>query len=214
MDEVLIAVFIAVGIVSFKGFNDPIFFDKYKFNVGAIQRGEKYRLFTSAFLHGDITHLIFNLLTLYFFAPVVINYFGSISFLIIYFISLISGSLLSLKIHEKQPYYSAIGASGAITGILYAAIILNPNAQLGLYFIIPMPAYVFGIGYLLYSLYGMKKQNDLIGHTAHFGGAIGGLLSIAILDYRVLIVHYQMVALLLIPIIILYVMISRGNFKN
>lgn len=211
MSEVLIALIAIVCLVSYKGFNDPVFFDKYKFNVGAIQRGQKYRIFTSAFLHGDISHLIFNLLTLYFFAPVVIDYFGSISFLIVYLISLICGSLLSLKIHEKQPYYSAIGASGAITGVLYTAILLNPDAQLGLFFIIPMPAYVFGIGYLLYSIYGMKKQNDLIGHTAHFGGAIGGLLSVLILDYRVLIVHYQMVALLLIPILILYVMISKGE---
>lgn len=211
MSEVLIAIIAIVCLVSYKGFNDRIFFDKYKFNVGAIQRGEKYRMFTSAFLHGDISHLIFNLLTLYFFAPVVIGYFGSISFLIVYFISLVCGSLLSLKIHEKQPYYSAIGASGAITGVLYAAILLNPDAQLGLFFVIPMPAYVFGIGYLLYSIYGMKQQNDLIGHTAHFGGAIGGLLSVLILDYRVLIVHYQMVILLLIPIVILYVMISKGK---
>ncbi|RRJ91284.1 rhomboid family intramembrane serine protease [Paenimyroides tangerinum] len=211
MSEVLIAIIAIVCLVSYKGFNDRVFFDKYKFNVGAIQSGQKYRMFTSAFLHGDISHLIFNLLTLYFFAPVVIGYFGSISFLIVYFISLVCGSLLSLKIHEKQPYYSAIGASGAITGVLYAAILLNPDAQLGLFFVIPMPAYVFGIGYLLYSIYGMKQQNDLIGHTAHFGGAIGGLLSVLILDYRVLIVHYQMVILLLIPIVILYVMISKGK---
>lgn len=211
MSEVLIAIIAIVCLVSYKGFNDPVFFDKYKFNVGAIQRGQKYRIFTSAFLHGDLSHLVFNLLTLYFFAPVVIAYFGSLGFLIVYFISLVCGSLLSLKIHEKQPYYSAIGASGAITGILYAAILLNPDAQLGLFFVIPMPAYVFGIGYLLYSIYGMKQQNDLIGHTAHFGGAIGGLLSVLILDYRVLIVHYQMVLLLLIPIVILYVMISKGK---
>lgn len=211
MSEVLIAIIVVVCLVSYKGFNDPVFFDKFKFNVGAIQRGQKYRIFTSAFLHGDISHLVFNLLTLYFFAPVVIAYFGSIGFLIVYFISLVCGSLLSLKIHEKQPYYSAIGASGAITGILYTAILLNPDAQLGLFFVIPMPAYVFGIGYLLYSIYGMKQQNDLIGHTAHFGGAIGGLLSVLILDYRILIVHYQMVLLLLIPIVILYVMISKGK---
>jgi len=211
MSEVLIALIAIICLVSYKGFNDRVFFDKYKFNVGAIQRGQKYRIFTSAFLHGDISHLVFNLLTLYFFAPVVITYFGWFSFLIVYFISLVCGSLLSLKIHEKQPYYSAIGASGAITGVLYAAILLNPDAQLGLFFVIPMPAYVFGIGYLLYSIYGMKQQNDLIGHTAHFGGAIGGLLAVLILDFRVLIVHYQMVALLLIPIVILYVMISKGK---
>lgn len=211
MNLVLIILIAVICLVSYKGFNDRLFFEKYKFNIGAIQRGEKYRMFTSAFLHADIGHLVFNLLTLYFFAPVVISYFGSFSFLIVYFISLISGSLLSLKIHENQPYYSAIGASGAITGVLYAAILLVPEAKLGLYFIIPVPAYLFGIGYLLYSLYGMKKQNDLIGHTAHFGGAIGGFLSVLLLDYRVLLVHYEMAILLLIPIIILYVMSSKGK---
>jgi len=212
MSEVLIILIAITCLVSFKGFNDRVFFDKYKFNVGAIQNGQKYRMVTSAFLHGDISHLIFNLLTLYFFAPVVIQYLGVFPFLLVYFISLIAGSLLSLKIHEKQPYYSAIGASGAITGVLYASILLNPDMNLYLFFIpIPIPSYVFGIGYLLYSLYGMKKQNDLIGHTAHFGGAIGGMLSIAIINYKILIVHYQMAILLLIPIIILYIMISKGK---
>lgn len=211
MNIVLIILMAIICLVSYKGFNDRFFFEKYKFNVGAVLRGEKYRMFTSAFLHADLSHLIFNLITLYFFAPIVIQYFGSLQFLFIYVISLICGSLLSLKIHKNQYYYSAIGASGAITGILYVAIILVPDAQLGLYFLIPIPAYLFGIGYLLYSLYGMKKQNDLIGHTAHFGGAIGGLLSVLIFDYRVLLLHYEMVVLLLIPIVILYVMIVKGR---
>lgn len=212
MEEALIVVLIAVGIVSFKGFNDPVFFEKYKFNVAAIQRGEKIRMFTSGFLHADLGHLFFNLITLYFFAPVVINSLGSVSFIAIYLISLLAGSLLSLKIHEKQPYYSAIGASGAVTGVLYAAILINPEMSLYLFFIpIPIPAYVFGVGYLLYSLYGMKKQNDLIGHTAHFGGAIGGLIAVSIINYKLLLIHYQMVALLLIPIIIFYVMLKKGK---
>lgn len=210
MDTALIAVMIAVGIVSFKGFNDPVFFEKYKFNIGAIQRGEKLRIFTSGFLHADLGHLFFNLFTLYFFAPVVINYLGNSSFVIIYLLSLLAGSLLTLKIHEKQPYYSAIGASGAVTGILYAAILINPDMNLYLFFIpIPIPSYVFGVGYLLYSLYGMKKQNDLIGHTAHFGGALGGLIGVLIFDFNLLIDHYRMVLLLLIPIIVLYIMIQK-----
>ena len=117
MSEVLIALIAIICLVSYKGFNDRVFFDKYKFNVGAIQRGQKYRIFTSAFLHGDISHLVFNLLTLYFFAPVVITYFGWFSFLIVYFISLVCGSLLSLKIHEKQPYYSAIGIVSIVSSL-------------------------------------------------------------------------------------------------
>ena len=106
------------------------------------------------FLHVDISHLFLNMFTLYFFAPVVISWFGSIKFLIIYLVSLIAGSLLALVFHKDEPYYSAVGASGAVMGVLYAAILLNPDMQLGIMFIpIPVPAYVVGIGYLLYSIY-------------------------------------------------------------
>ena len=112
--------------------------------------------------------------TLFFFADVVITWFGPGKFVIIYLISLLAGSLLALFFHKDEPYYSAVGASGAVTGILYSAILLHPNMQLGIMFIpIPLPAYVLGIGYLLYSIYGMKSRVGNIGHSAHFGGAIG-----------------------------------------
>jgi len=170
-----IAVIAANVLVSLKGFNDSYFFDRYKFGIGAIKAGQKERMLTSGFLHVDIAHLFFNMFTLYFFADVVIAWFGPAKFIIIYFISLLAGSLLALFFHKDEPYYSAVGASGAVTGILYAAILLQPNDSLGIMFIpIPIPAYILGIGYLLYSIYGMKSRIGNIGHTAHFGGAIGG----------------------------------------
>ena len=172
------AIIAANVIVSLKGFNDTYFFDRYKLGIGAIKAGQKERMLTSGFLHVDISHLFFNMFTLYFFAEVVIGGFGSIKFLIIYFVSLVAGSLLALFFHKDEPYYSAVGASGAVTGILYAAILLEPEMQLGIMFIpIPLPAYILGIGYLLYSIYGMKSRLGNIGHTAHFGGAVGGYVS-------------------------------------
>lgn len=78
--------------------------------------------------------------------------------------------------HKNDYGYRAVGASGAVTGVLYSAILLQPDMMLGIFFVIPMPAYIFGILYLLYSIYGMKAKNDNIGHTAHFGGAVGGYL--------------------------------------
>lgn len=210
MNLLLIAIFAAVGIVSFKGFNDPAFFDKYKFNIARIQNGEKYRLLTSGFLHADIAHLFFNLLTLYFFAPVVNNYFGDGIFILIYMVSLLAGNLFTLKIHESQPYYSAIGASGAIMGVLYAAILINPTMSLYLFFIpIPIPAYIVGVGYLLYSIYGMKRQNDLIGHTAHLGGALAGLFVTILYDYQLIVANVMITLLLFIPIILLIVMLKK-----
>jgi membrane associated rhomboid family serine protease len=204
---------IAVNVlVSLKGFNDGSFFERYKFGIGAIKAGQKERMLTSGFLHVDISHLFMNMFTLFFFADVVINWFGPTKFVGIYFISLIAGSLLALFFHKNEPYYSAVGASGAVTGILYAAILLQPDMRLGIMFIpIPLPAYVLGIAYLLYSIYGMKKRLGNIGHTAHFGGAIGGYVTVLLFKPDLLVTDTLMVFLLAIPIVILFVMEKLGK---
>ncbi len=207
-----IAVIAANLLVSLKGFNDVSFFERYKFGIGSIQAGQKERMLTSGFLHVDIAHLFFNMFTLYFFANVVISDFSQAKFIIIYFISLLAGSFLALFFHKNEPYYSAVGASGAVTGILYAAILLQPDMQLGFMFIpIPVPAYVFGIGYLLYSIYGMKSRLGNIGHTAHFGGAIGGYICTLLFRPELLVTDTLMVLLLAIPIILLFVMEKMGK---
>ncbi|MGB5273610.1 MAG: rhomboid family intramembrane serine protease [Flavobacteriaceae bacterium] len=207
-----IAIIVANTLVSLKGFNDGTFFERYKFGIGAIQAGQKERMVTSGFLHVDLTHLFFNMFTLYFFANVVISWLGAGKFLIIYFISLIAGSLLALFFHKDEPQYSAVGASGAVTGILYAAILLQPDMQLGIMFIpIPLPAYVFGIGYLLYSIYGMKSRLGNIGHTAHFGGAIGGYATTLLFMPSLILTDTTMVLLLAVPIIILFILEKLGK---
>ncbi|RIV41876.1 rhomboid family intramembrane serine protease [Flagellimonas pelagia] len=207
-----IAIMAANVLVSLRGFSDSGFFDRYKFLINGIQAGQKERMVTSGFLHVDISHLFFNMFTLYFFADVVISWFGPGKFLIIYFVSLIGGSLLALFFHKDEPYYSAVGASGAVTGILYAAILLNPDMQLGIMFIpIPLPAYVLGIAYLLYSIYGMKSRLGNIGHTAHFGGAIGGFATTLLFKPELLVTDTLIVVLLAIPIIILFVLEKLGK---
>lgn len=211
MNIILMAILIANALFSFKGFNDSAFFRKYEFHMGSIRSGEQIRLVSSAFLHADIGHLVFNMITLYFFAPVVIGYLGTFSFAIIYLGSLIFGSLLTVVFHKNDYNYRAVGASGAVTGILYSAILLEPNMMLGIFFIIPIPAYLFGILYLLYSIYGMKAKNDNIGHTAHFGGAIGGFLITLATNPHLLLENTLMVILLLIPIIVLFAMAKMGK---
>ena len=194
-------------LCSLKGFKDRSFFETFKFNVGGIKRGEQLRMLVSGFLHVDLQHLLFNMITFYFFADIVIYYVGPFYFLLIYFGSLIFGNLLSYYFHKNEAYYSAVGASGAVTGILYAAILLNPGMELYLYFIpIPIPSYVVGVGYMLYSIYGMKSRVGNIGHDAHFGGAIGGYLFTLLIAPQVLDTHLWMVILLAIPIVILFVM--------
>lgn len=207
-----IAIIVANVLVSLKGFNDPSFFERYKFGIGPINAGQKDRMFTSGFLHVDWAHLFFNMFTLYFFADVVISWFGPGKFIAIYFVSLLGGSLLALFFHKNEPYYSAVGASGAVTGILYAAILLQPGMDLMLFFIpIPIPAYIVGIGYLMYSIYGMKSRMGNIGHTAHFGGAIGGYAVTLLFKPDLLVTETLMVVLLAIPIVILIVMEKMGK---
>ncbi|RZJ60859.1 MAG: rhomboid family intramembrane serine protease [Flavobacterium sp.] len=211
MDIVVLVIMGITALVSYKGFNDIAFFRKYEFHIGSIRAGEQYRMITSAFLHADMMHLIFNMLTLYFFAPVVIYYMGVLPFLIVYVSSLVCGSLLTLYFHKNDFAYRAIGASGAVTGILYAAILLEPDMMLGLFFIVPIPAYVFGIGYLLYSIYGMRAKNDNIGHTAHFGGAIGGYVFTLMRNPEMFTDNTLMVGLLAVPIVILFIMSKSGK---
>ncbi len=206
-------ILIAINVlVSSKGFNDLSFFDRYKFNIASVRRGEQIRILSSGFLHVDWSHLIFNMLTFYFFFNVITRILGEWQMVIIYFVSLIVGNLLTLLFHKNEPYYTAVGASGAVTGILYAAILLQPGMSLYLFFIpIPIPAYLFGIGYLLYSIYGMKQRADNIGHTAHFGGAIGGYAMALFFAPQLIQQNLLMVILLAIPIVILFVMHKTGK---
>lgn len=194
------------AITSIKGFNDMAFFDRYKFNVGAILGNSKQwdRIITSASLHGDYMHLIFNMLTLYFFSDIIIIVFGVWKYLAIYFLAIIGGGLLSLWVHRKEYYYSAIGASGGVVGILFASIAIDPT--IGIYiFLIPIaiPGWIFGIAYLAYSIYGMQSQQGNIGHDAHLGGAAIGLIMAILFEPILLQVNTLYICIMILPLIIL-----------
>ncbi len=212
LDIATLIIIAANVIISMKGFNDFSFFEKYKFNIAGIRRGEQIRMFSSAFLHADFSHLLFNMLTLYFFAPVVIMSVGVTYFVIIYVASLLIGNLLSFYFHKDEYHYSAIGASGAVMGVLYSAILFFPDMGLYLFFIpIPIPAWLFGMAYLLYSIYGMKKRLGNIGHDAHIGGAIGGYVLTLVFAPSLFVTSLWIVVLLAIPLIILFIMHKLGK---
>ncbi|BEV03389.1 MULTISPECIES: rhomboid family intramembrane serine protease [Chryseobacterium] len=178
--NILIAIIIITAVISFAAPMGSANFEKYKFSVGAILNRKEYiRLLSSGFLHADIMHLVFNMLTLYFFGPVVIQGFGNLGFLIIYFGSILLGNMFSLFVYQRQPWYSAIGASGGVSGILFASIALIPHLEIYMFFIpIGIPGYIFGLVYFSYSVYMMlnPNHNDNIGHAAHLGGAFFGLI--------------------------------------
>ncbi|AQS93559.1 rhomboid family intramembrane serine protease [Polaribacter sp. BM10] len=206
INKAILLLMIANVLISMKGFKEYSFLDKYKFQVSRILSGEKIRIITSGFLHVDWLHLGLNMYALYLFGGIVTQHTSTSNFLIIYFGSLLAGSLYSLKEHKKEPYYSAVGASGAVSGTIFSAILLDPGMNLYLLFIpIPIPGYIFGIGYILYSIYGLKNQVGNVGHSAHLGGAIGGFILTIILNSYLFTYNLATIILLAVPIIFLLV---------
>ena len=200
MHPVLLGIIVITVLISLVGFQKPEVFEKYKFNVGAIQNRKEYiRLLSAGFLHADFGHLFFNMLTLYFFAPVVLYVYGVQGFLIIYFASIIIGNLFSLYLYKRQSWYSAIGASGGVSGILFAAVAYAPD-EISVNF---LPGYLFGALYFGYSVYMMlnPRANDNIGHAAHLGGAAFGLVYAIALQPEVAMSNARYLLIMSLPLI-------------
>lgn len=205
MNYYIYALIGATVLFSIQGFNSRSFFDRYMLRVGSVLNGKEYiRMVSSGFLHADWMHLLFNMMTLYFFGPEVIFITGPIYFAIIYFGSLLFGNLISVYFNRSNWMYSAIGASGAVSGVIFAAIILVPEMSLFILPIpFPIPGWAFGIGFVLFSIYGMKKQIGNIGHSAHLGGGISGIIITILLIPSVLRSSWLIIILILIPFVIL-----------
>ncbi|MCQ2976081.1 MAG: rhomboid family intramembrane serine protease [Bacteroidales bacterium] len=205
--SLLLAFTTLISIVSFRENNNilpyslqrPECFDKMKFNAYLVwYKRDYYRLISSGFIHGDWWHLIFNMMTLYFFGYNVENYFitifdvnlGRFLYALMYFLAIAISSLSDLFKYRNMHYYNAIGASGAVCAVLFAAILFNPKMGIAFFFIpIPIPGFIFGPLFLLFCHYMAKKNADNIGHSAHFWGAIFGFL-FPILLYPKIIFHF------------------------
>lgn len=171
----IIIVFTAYA--SIQGFRQPNIVEKYHFSTEHIfQRREYYRIFTSALVHADWVHLLFNMFSFYSFGSFVERRlpWGSLILSAIYLSSIFGGSLLSLFLHRHHNYRS-LGASGGVCGVIFACIFLFPGTQIS-FFLIPMPASLFAILFLGVSFWGLRSQRSRIGHDAHLGGALIGLL--------------------------------------
>jgi membrane associated rhomboid family serine protease len=202
---------IANVVFSYKGFTKTLFFDGYKFEVDKILVNKDYkRLITSGFLHVSWVHLIFNMLSLYAFSGLLEVQLGAGKFLLLYFASLIGGNLLSLFIHKNHGDYSSVGASGAVCGVIFASIALFPDMGVG-FFILPIsiPGWLYGIVYILYSIYGIKSAKDNIGHDAHLGGALVGMVVAILLDPSALVNNYVTILIIAIPTIVFIYFILR-----
>ncbi len=152
---------------------------------------EYYRLISHIFVHADIPHLAFNMISLYFLGLTLENHFlqlyglklGTTYFLILYFFGAVFASLPSVLKHQKNPYYRSLGASGAVSAVIFAAIIWDPTMELIIMFIpFPIPAYIFGPIYLAIEYISMKRGGTGIAHDAHLGGALFGILFVLLLN--------------------------------
>ncbi len=199
-------------ILSIYGFQNHSFLEKSLFRPLRILKNKEYeRLIQSGFVHGSWPHLFFNMYSLYLFGKDIELFFGWKLFLCIYFSSLLGGSLLSLLIHRNDTNYAALGASGAVNGVLFASVLLFPHNEIGLFFIpVFVPGWAFAILYTLYTMYGMKSQHDGIGHDAHMGGAIVGMLTTIAFLPGLCLDRPLLIAAILIPSsIFLYLMVNH-----
>lgn len=199
-------------IFSYLGFRRGSFFDKYKFEIDRILAGKDYkRLITSGFLHVGWFHLIFNMLSLYIFSGMIENSLGGAKFLLIYFGSLLGGELLSLFIHRHHPDYSSVGASGAICGIIFASTAFFPGMHIG-FFILPVsiPGWLYGILYIGLSIYAIRSNKDNIGHEAHLGGALIGMIILLLIEPSAFVNNYVAILFIAVPTIaFIYLIITR-----
>jgi membrane associated rhomboid family serine protease len=171
--------------------------NRYVFNAYAIAHNrEWWRFLSHGLLHANFEHLFFNMLSLFFFGPLVESTFcsdevfgpvkGKINYVMLYIGALIFSSIFTFFKQRDNKYYSALGASGAVSAILFAAILINPISKIYLYGAIPIVAWIYGILFLVYSSYKARKGNDNIGHDAHFWGAVYGFILPVILHQQFL----------------------------
>lgn len=162
---------------SYQGLQNTTFFNKYAFNIeGVLKYKEYYRLVSSGFLHGSWWHLLFNLYALFSFGGSLESVIGSTNFLIIYVVSIIGGNILSCYIHRFDNKYTSIGAFGAVCGIIFASIVIFPSMEIQL-FLLPfsLTSWMYGLLFILISIYGIKSRLSNIGYDAHLGGALLGI---------------------------------------
>jgi len=172
-----------LGISGYALLADPSLIRDLAFKPRRIQKHkEYYRVLTAGFVHASGTHLAFNMITFYFFGPLLERILGTGAFLVLYFGSELAAHALTYIFNRDDPHYSAVGASGAVSGVVFAFCVFFPLRNLYLFFALPIPAVLFAFGYVFGSIYAMRGggqeagMGDRIAHEAHVGGALAGVV--------------------------------------
>jgi len=194
--NVTLGIIILTGIISYKAFADRAFFERFKHHPYSENKNKEFlRMLSSGFLHGGWAHLIFNVYVLLMFGNIVEEYFveefgttfGRVLYLLMYLTCIIAANIPSYFKHKENPHYGAIGASGAVSGVIFISILFRPMSGIGIIFIpLYIPAFIFGILYLIYSSWASRNQDSRIGHDAHFYGALYGMVFIILLHPQII----------------------------
>ena len=191
---ITLIIILFTALISYQGFSRYDIIDKLKHHpYREFNRKEYYRLLTSGFVHADWMHLLINMFVLYMFGNTIELYMlslfgnpvGKILFVVLYLLTIILANTPTYLQHKDNPGFSSIGASGAVSGIVFIFILLRPWEMIYMFFIIPMPAIVAGIGYLIYSSWAANQERGKVDHSAHFTGAIAGMLIMFILHRQI-----------------------------
>jgi membrane associated rhomboid family serine protease len=199
---------IAVTVIaSLIGFANKSIFEKSVFSVGAIiKKKEIHRLITSLFFHVNLIHLFFNMFSYYSFGASIEKYFGIKLAIILYIYSALGGDGLALLIRRKNLNYTAVGASGAVCGVIFASIFLLPGGSIIVFPLpIPVPSWVYAVLFMAISLYGIGKSSSSIGHEAHIGGALTGIIWAVLYKPSIIYSETLLLAGLTIPTILLLI---------
>ena len=188
--HVTLAIIAVTCVVSFMGFSRPALISRLILWSPAITRGREYwRLATCGLIHADGQHLLFNMITLYFFGQLIEVFYatrvGEIGFLLFYVVGLVVSSLPSWYEHRHDSGYRSLGASGAVSAVLFAYILLRPWSMI-IVFVVPLPAILYAVLYLGYTIYMERQRRDNINHSAHLWGALYGIVVTALVEPRVL----------------------------
>ena len=203
MDQSIIApiIIFLTFLVTYRGEKEYGFKEEYLFwTDGILIRKEYYRMFTKGLLHSGWWHFGFNMFALFVFSYSLEVTFGYVNYILVYIAALFGSSLLTLYFHRNHGDYRSLGASGAVSGIIMASVVLFPQGEIG-FILIPVgiKSWIFGAAYILISIFGIKNQVGNIGHEAHLGGAIVGILAACVLEPQSALNNWWVVLLLLVP---------------
>jgi membrane associated rhomboid family serine protease len=181
--NITLIVIIITCVASFYAWNNPEVYRKWMMNPYRVKNNnEYYRFITSGFIHADYMHLFFNMYSLYLFGRIAESYIGALNLVLLFLLGIIVSDLPTYFKYKNSSHYNSLGASGGVSSVIFASILIDPIGDLGLLFLpITIPGFIFGVLYLIYCYYMAKRGQDNINHDAHFYGALFGIVYTAVL---------------------------------